>query len=619
MRTSALPTEALKADRLRLGDRATLRVLRRCYAYLRPHWRIVLGAYLTVAAINLLNVTMPQLIRGIIDRGLAGGDLAFAGQAALGLLGLAALRAGLTFVQQRWLEVGSQGVAYQMRNDLQTKLTDLSFSFHDKSEAGQLLSRAIQDVERIRFLTGRATFRVVDGFVLAAGTAVVMVWMSPRLALLVLLTLPLLLYRALVYAGMARPLSALIQNQLGELTTRLEQSLRGMRVVKAFAQDQAEIERFEVANRRWFDLSAMSEWLDAFNGPLLDLIINLGSVIILFYGGWLIINGQMTLGELVAFTTYLAQLGGPVRTIGRVIPAIAMAGSAGERIFAVLDADPEVNDEPGAIRLPPLRGHVRFENVSLAYGGRRPAVHDINFEAQPGQIIALLGATGAGKSTLTHLISRFYDPTQGQVTIDGYDLRHVTRASLRRQIGVVLQETTLFAATVRENIAFGRPEAPEADIIAAAQAAQAHDFILSLQQGYDTEVGERGVTLSGGQKQRIAIARALLTDPRILILDDATASVDTETERLIQEALDRLMQGRTAFVIAHRLSTMRKADLILVLEKGQIIARGTHASLIETSPLYAEIYHRQQPTTQPVAEPAAPSGPQIALPAGSRP
>jgi ABC-type multidrug transport system fused ATPase/permease subunit len=597
--TGTLPQATLHAIRPRLRDWGGVRVLWRCFGYLRPYWRVMAGAYLSVAAINGLNVVMPQFIRGIIDRGLTGGDLTFAGWAALALLVLAAVKGVLTYFQQRWLEVGSQGVAYDMRNDLQTKLTDLSFSFHDRSEAGQLLSRAIQDVERIRFLTGRATWRVVDGLVLLVGTAAVLIWMSPRLALLVLLTMPVLLYRALYYASLARPLSVMIQDQLGTLTSRLEQSLRGMRVVKAFAQHQAEIERFDVVNRRWVDLSVMSEWLDAVNGPLLDLIINAGTVIILLYGGWLVIGGQMTLGEMVAFTTYLTQLSGPVRTVGRVIPAIAMAGAAGDRIFVILDADPEVRDAPDAIVLPTLRGHVRFENVALDYGGRRPAVRDINFEARPGQIIALLGATGAGKSTLTHLISRFYDPTRGRVTIDGYDLRGVTRASLRRQIGVVLQETTLFAATIRENIAFGRPDAPEAAILAAAQAAQAQEFIEQMPAGYDTEVGERGMTLSGGQKQRIAIARALLTNPRILILDDATASVDTETEQLIQEALERLMAGRTSFVIAHRLSTMRRADLILVLEKGQIVASGTHASLIQTSPLYAEIYHRQQPVSQP--------------------
>jgi ATP-binding cassette subfamily B multidrug efflux pump len=591
-----------EALRPRLGGRAGLRVLVRCYGYLRRYRRVIAAAYLAMVAIDGVNVVVPQLIRGIIDRGVTGGDLTFAGHAVLGLLGLAALRGGMTFVQQRWLEVASQGVAYDLRNDLQTKLTDLSFSFHDRSEAGQLLSRAIQDVERIRFLTGRATWRVVDGLVLGVGTAAVLTWMSPRLALLVLLTLPLLLYRAVHYASLARPLSVLIQDQLGVLTTRLEQSLRGMRVVKAFAQDQAEIERFDAVNADWFELSSLSERLDSVNGPLLDLIINLGTVIILLYGGWLIIGGRMTLGELVAFTTYLAQLAGPVRTMGRVIPAIAMAGAAGERIFAILDAEPEVSDAPDAVALPTLRGHVRFEDVSLAYGAGRPAVHDIDFEARPGQVVALLGATGAGKSTLTHLISRFYDPTRGRVTIDGYDLRRVTRASLRRQIGVVLQETTLFAATLRENIAFGRPQASEEEIVAAAQAAQAHDFILSFPQGYDTRVGERGVTLSGGQKQRVAIARALLTDPRILILDDATASVDTRTEALIQEALDRLMQGRTTFIIAHRLSTLRRADLILVLESGRIVARGTHASLTRTSPLYAEIQRRQQP---PEARPAA--------------
>jgi ABC-type multidrug transport system fused ATPase/permease subunit len=395
----------------------------------------------------------------------------------------------------------------------------------------------------------------------------------------------------------------MIQDQLGRVTTQLEQSLRGIRVVKAFAQEEAEIARYEVENEGWFQLSAQSSRLEAVHVPMLDLIVNAGTVCILLYGGWLVIQGQLTQGELVAFTTYLAQLASPVRTIGRVIPAIAMASAAGERIFAILDEAPEVRDEPGAVSLPPLQGHVRFEHVSLAYAGGRPAVNDVSFEALPGQVIALLGATGSGKSTLTYLISRFYDPTSGRVTIDGYDLRHVRRASLRRQIGVVLQETVLFSDTIRENIAFGRPQASEDEIVAAAQAAQAHAFILATPQGYDTKVGERGVTLSGGQKQRLAIARALLTDPRILILDDATASVDTETEQAIQAALDRLMAGRTTFIIAHRLSTMRRADLILVLEQGRLVAQGQHAELMRASPLYAAIYARQQRAAEAEAVP----------------
>ena len=586
------PVDSARLSAFRSPD--ALRVLWRCYGYLRPYWPIVTGAYGSILLITGLNILIPQLIRGIVDDGLRAGDLNYVTGAVLALLGLAAVRGLITYFQQRWLEVASQNVAYDLRNDIQTKLTDLSFSYHDRTAAGQLLSRAIQDVERIRFLTGRATFRVVDGAVLLVGTAVLLVVMSPSLALLVLLTVPFLAWRGLAYASQSRPLSLAIQDSLGIVTTQLEQNLRGIRVVKAFAQSPAEIERFDRVNEDWFRLSAQSVRLDALNLPLLDLIVNVGSLLILVYGGWQVIQGTLTLGELVAFTTYLAQLAGPVRTMSRVIPAIAMASAAGGRIFGVLDALPEVRDLPTAAVLPPLQGRVRFENVSLAYDGRRPAVSDINFEAEPGQVIALLGSTGAGKSTLTYLISRFYDPTSGRVTIDGHDLRTVTRASLRRQIGVVLQETVLFAASIRENIAFGRPDAPEAEIVAAAQAAQAHDFILSFPDGYDTRVGEKGVTLSGGQKQRLAIARALLTDPRILILDDATASVDTETERLIQQALDRLMQDRTTFVIAHRLSTLRRADLILVLDHGRLVARGRHANLLTDSPLYAAIYERQQ-------------------------
>ncbi|HSR34074.1 MAG TPA: ABC transporter ATP-binding protein, partial [Anaerolineae bacterium] len=298
-------------------------------------------------------------------------------------------------------------------------------------------------------------------------------------------------------------------------------------------------------------------------------------------------------GELVAFSTYMGQLIQPVRRLGMIIPALAMASAAGERIFEILDTESEVKDAPDAEPLPPVRGHVRFEQVSFAYFRRHQVLRDLSFEAMPGQVIALLGATGSGKSTIINLIPRFYDPTGGRITVDGWDTQRVTLNSLRDQIGIVLQETTLFAGAIRENIAFGCPQADEAEIIEAAKAAQAHQFILEMPEGYETLVGERGVTLSGGQKQRVAIARALLKDPRILILDDATSSVDTETEHLIQLALERLMRGRTSFVIAQRLSTVRQADLILVLDRGRIAASGTHQELLRTSGLYAEIYHRQ--------------------------
>jgi len=571
----------------------TGRILWRCFGYLRPYWQLTVGAYLALMGINALALATPQFIRWIIDRGIRGQDIHLLTWSVLALLGLTAIKGVFTYAQGRWTEIASQGVAYDLRNAIHRKLAGLSFSYHDRAETGQLLSRAVQDVERIRFLTGRAFLRLTDGIVLLIGTAAVLLWMNPALALLALATMPLLAHRALVFGRQFRPLSLEIQNQLAVLTTRLEQNLRGARIVKAFAQEEAEIARFDRENDRWFALSAQAARLQAFNLPLMDLIASIGTVFIIWYGGQLVIRNQLTLGELVAFSTYLAQLFQPVRRLGMIISAVAQAAAAGERVFEILDAVSEVSDRPGAIELPPCRGHVRFEHVSFAYFGRHRVLNDISFEALPGQIVALLGATGSGKSTIINLIPRFYDPTEGRITIDGYDLRDVTLASLRAQISIVLQETTLFAASIRENIAFGRPGASFEEIVAAAQAAQAHEFIEQMPQGYDTLVGERGVTLSGGQKQRVAIARALLKDPRILILDDATASVDAETERLIQIALERLMQGRTSFVIAQRLSTVRKADLVLVLERGRIAARGTHEELLRTSGLYAEIYHRQ--------------------------
>ena len=571
----------------------TGRILWRCFGYLRPYWQLTVGAYLALMGINALALATPQFIRWIIDRGIRGQDIHLLTWSVLALLGLTAIKGVFTYAQGRWTEIASQGVAYDLRNAIHRKLAGLSFSYHDRAETGQLLSRAVQDVERIRFLTGRAFLRLTDGIVLLIGTAAVLLWMNPALALLALATMPLLAHRALVFGRQFRPLSLEIQNQLAVLTTRLEQNLRGARIVKAFAQEEAEIARFDRENDRWFALSAQAARLQAFNLPLMDLIASIGTVFIIWYGGQLVIRNQLTLGELVAFSTYLAQLFQPVRRLGMIISAVAQAAAAGERIFEILDAVSEVSDRPGAIELPPCRGHVRFEHVSFAYFGRHRVLNDISFEALPGQIVALLGATGSGKSTIINLIPRFYDPTEGRITIDGYDLRDVTLASLRAQISIVLQETTLFAASIRENIAFGRPGASFEEIVAAAQAAQAHEFIEQMPQGYDTLVGERGVTLSGGQKQRVAIARALLKDPRILILDDATASVDAETERLIQIALEHLMQGRTSFVIAQRLSTVRKADLVLVLERGRIAARGTHEELLRTSGLYAEIYHRQ--------------------------
>ncbi|HMN62014.1 MAG TPA: ABC transporter ATP-binding protein [Anaerolinea sp.] len=575
------------------GQKAITPILLRCYSYLRPYWKLSLGAYLAMLGITLLSVATPQLIRWIIDQGINAGNRGLLAASVLGLLGLSLLRGLLTFFQGRWSEVASQNVAADLRGELQRKLTALSFAFHDRSQAGDILSRAIQDVDRVRFLTGRASLRIIDGVSLMLFTAVMLFWMNPHLALLAVAAMPLLVWRAVDFGVTFRPLSALIQKQLAVLTTRVEQNLRGARVVKSFAQEDPEIQRFEVENERWFELSARSARIQATGSSMLQLITNLSSVAILWYGGALVMRGQVTIGELVAFTTYLAQLLNPVRMLGMIIPAIAMAGAAAERVFEILDTVPEVQEQPGAPDLPALQGHVRFENVSFSYGRRREVLKNISLEAQPGQIIALVGQTGSGKSTIINLIPRFYDPTEGRILIDGHDIRQASLHSLRSQIGIVLQETTLFAASIRENIAFGVAGADEQRIVAPAHAAQAHHFLMQTAPGYDTPVGERGITLSGGQKQRLAIARALLVDPRLLVLDDATSSVDSDTEQQIQQALERLMRGRTSFVIAHRLSTVMQADCILVLEKGRIAARGRHEELLKTSALYADIYRRQ--------------------------
>ena len=576
-----------------LNQPNTGKLLWRAFRYLRPYRRHAIASYIIMLVINGLALTIPQFVRWIVDNGIHQQETAVLTWSVAGLLVLTLVKGYFTFWEHRWIEVASQSVAYDLRNAIHDKLAALSFSYHDRTEAGQLLSRAIQDVERVRFLTGRAMLRLAEGGTLLLGTAVLLLIMNPRLALLTLLTMPLLAHRAFQFGRHFRPLSAAIQQQLAVLTTRLEQNLRGARIVKSFAQEDAEIERFDEQNSYWFTLSARSARLQAINMPLIDFIANVSTVAIIWYGGYLVIHNQLSLGELVAFTTYMGQLVQPVRRLGMIVPALAMAAASAERIFEILDARSEVSDSVDAVPLPAVQGQVRFEDVSFAYFGRHKVLDGITFTAQSGQIIALLGATGSGKSTITNLIPRFYDATNGRILIDNHDIKHVTLASLRDQIGIVLQETTLFVDTIRANIAFGRPDATDADVIAAAQAAQAHEFIEEMAEGYDTYVGERGVTLSGGQRQRVAIARALLKDPRILILDDATSSVDTETERLIQIALQRLMEGRTSFVIAQRLSTVRQADLILVLEKGRIAASGTHEQLLRTSELYALIYQKQ--------------------------
>jgi ABC-type multidrug transport system fused ATPase/permease subunit len=585
---------------IQLRRPGTTKIVGRCLRYLRPYWKYTAISYLLLLINSGITLLIPQIIRAMVDRGIRGGQLDTIRWGTLGLLGLVLIRGLFTFLSGRWTEVASQSVAYDLRNAIHDKLQSLSFSYHDQAETGQLLARAVGDVDRVRFLTGRAFIRLIEVAVLIVGVSVSMLAMNLRLAGLILILVPFLAYGALDFGRRYRPLFRAIRQQMDALTTRLEQNLRGARIVTAFAQERSEVQRFDEDNAQVLAFNMTGARMRALNMPLLQLIASAGTITILLYGGQLVIGDQLTLGELVAFTTYVTQLAAPVRRLGWVIAAITQAVASGERVFEILDAKSEVEDAPGAVPLGPVRGQIRFQQVSFAYFGRHQVLKDIDFEARPGQVIALLGATGSGKSSVINLIPRFYDPTAGRILLDGQDIRRVTVSSLRQQIGIVLQDTTLFAATIRENIAFGRPEASEEEIAAAAVAASAHEFIMELPEQYDTHVGERGVTLSGGQKQRIAIARAILKDPRILILDDAMSSVDTETEATIQAALARLMERRTSFVIAQRLSTVRQADQVLVLDRGRIVGRGVrtaehtaHDQLLQTSGLYAEIYHGQ--------------------------
>jgi ATP-binding cassette subfamily B protein len=396
------------------------------------------------------------------------------------------------------------------------------------------------------------------------------------------------------FAARARSLFTRVQQRLSALNTVLQENLAGVRVVKAFAREPFEREQFATVNQELLAQSVQVGKMLAAAIPLLFLIANVGTLAVIWIGGLQVIGGRLTIGELVAFNNYVMMAMFPMFMLGMIMAMISQAGASAERVFEILDARSEVVETPDAVPLPPIHGRVAFERVTFRYFGRgEDVLKEVSFVAEPGQMVALLGATGSGKSTIINLIPRFYDVTDGRVTVDGHDVREVTLQSLRSQIGIVLQETTLFSGTIRENIAYGHPAASSEEIVAAAKAAEAHDFIMSFADGYDTRVGERGVTLSGGEKQRVAIARALLLNPHILILDDSTSSVDLETEYRIQQALDRLMAGRTSFVIAQRISTVLNADQILVLDGGEVVARGTHEALMRESPIYAEIYASQ--------------------------
>jgi ATP-binding cassette subfamily B protein len=562
--------------------------------YLLRYWKPALAALISLLLVNAANLVTPQLLRILIDQGITPLNMRAIWLAA-GFLVLAAVIRGLfNFFQGYLSEVTSQGVAYEMRNEIFTRLQNLSFSYHDQSQTGKLMTRMTSDVEMVRMFTGNGLLQLLSGLVLLIGTLVVLFSMSPGLTAIMLLMIPPIGLIFVFFVRGVLPRARLVQEKLGALNAILQETLSGMRVVKAFVREDFERERFLNRNVELRDENITLMNLFATFFPLIFFISNLAVVGVVWFGGLQVIGGQLSLGTLVAIVGYQGFLLMPIFMLGFVGGALSRAEASAQRIFEVLDAQPDVQDRPGAEPLAAIEGHVIFDDVSFRYAGSDSAVIEhLSFEAKPNQTVAIMGRTGSGKSSIINLIPRFYDVSEGRVLIDGCDVREVTLESLRSQIGIVLQETTLFSGSIRDNIAYGRPEAALEEVIQAAKTAQAHEFIAELPDGYETLVGERGVGLSGGQKQRVAIARALLLQPRILIMDDSTSAVDAETEYKIRQALDQLRQGRTTFVIAQRISTVRSADLILLLEDGKLAAQGTHTELLDCCELYAEILSTQ--------------------------
>ncbi|MCA1669052.1 MAG: ABC transporter ATP-binding protein/permease [Thermomicrobia bacterium] len=581
------------------------KALRRALWYLRAYWRDALGALLALFMVSAANLVAPQMIRLAIDSGIAHHRQRAVTLAVIGLIAIAVVRGLFNFLQGFLAERASQGVAYDLRNALFAQIERLSFSYYDRVETGQLLTRVTNDVEQIRAFAGSGVVQLASALVMLVGSTVLLLLLNWRLALAALATIPPLFVLLLRFVRRIGPLFGQVQQMLGRLNGVLQEDLAGIRVIRAFSREEYETARYRTINDELLNKNLQTIRAFANNFPFVFFFANLGTLAVVWFGGWQVIGGTLTVGELVAFNSYLSFLLFPILTIGFQAAGISRAGASAVRVFDVLDAPLDLHDAPDATALPPVIGRVVFDDVHFRYpGSDQEILRGVSFTIEPGQTVAILGTTGSGKSTLISLLPRFYDVTGGAVTVDGHDVRRVTLASLRGQIGIVLQETLLFSGPVRANIAYGRPDATEDEIEAAARAAQADGFIRALPNGYDTIVGERGVGLSGGQRQRIAIARALLVDPRLLLLDDSTSAVDAETESLIQEALDRLMRDRrrTALVIAQRISTVRDADRILVLDAGTIAAQGTHAELLRDSELYNDILGSQliPDTTEPV-------------------
>lgn len=565
----------------------------RLLGYLRPHWREVVVAYGSMVIATVLSLLVPQLVKHAIDTGLAANNARILFMTGGLILGVAVIRGIVSLAQRFYGDWLTFRVSYDLRGDFYISLQSLPFAFHDQAKIGDLMSRVTSDIGETERFIGSGLMSLVATVLLLVGVVIAMFIENFRLTLWTIVPLIALVWVALRFGGIVRPLFRKIQDQMGILSSVMQESLTGIGVVKAFAREPHELEKFDRENAIWFDMRYESIKVWAHYWPLFNFVLAIAIFLLLWFGGTQALRGEITVGTLFAMISYSLMLNAPVSQLGFLVNMATSADASASRVFEIIDTPNEIIEPEDAVALENPRGEVRFENISFAYRAGRSILREVNFVAKPNQVIALIGPTGSGKSTITNLIPRFYDPSEGRVLVDGIDIRQLQLKSLRSHIGIVLQEPFLFNATIAENIAYGRPEASMDEIMAAAKAASAHDFIGAMPKGYETMVGERGVTLSGGQKQRLAIARALLYDPRILILDDSTSSVDTETEHLIQQALAILMKGRTTFVIAQRLVTLKSADLILVLDHGRIVERGTHEELLAHGGLYRTIYDLQ--------------------------
>ena len=568
-------------------------VYRRLFRYIKPYsFRIVAAAVCIVLA-ALANLYVPWVIKDVIDDVLSEKNMGMLNIIAGGIVIVFFLR-GIFFYGQTYLmSYVGQRVIIDLREALYRHLQRLSLSYFETRRTGMIMSYLTNDITVLQTALDENVKELFSEGAILIGSLVAMFYLHWKLTFLTLVTLPMVAQAINVFGKRLRISSGVMQERLADITSVLQETLLAIRVIKSFAREDYEIERFNRENYHNFQAQMKTAQVLAMLTPSIEFLAAIGVTVIIWYGGREVIDGNLTSGALIAFLIYVVNISNPIKRMSRSYGNIQKAVAAVERIFSLLDTEPEIKNSPGAIELPPIKGKVAFKNVSFSYEKSEPALVDVSLTADSGQVIAVVGPSGAGKSTIASLIPRFYDVFKGEITIDDFDIKKVTLESLRRQIGIVPQETILFNGTVYENILYGDLNASEEAVVAAAKSANAHNFIMDMPDGYSTQIGERGAKMSGGQRQRIAIARAILKNPRVLILDEATSALDSESEALVQEALDKLMVGRTAFIIAHRLSTVQRADNIVVMDKGHIVEAGTHAALIQAGGLYHKLYRAQ--------------------------